>query len=130
VEDSSLTHLSSAVAATHLASPGVPPAAPAAGSAAGVTTAASVTPLSLDLERSLDQMLWGAATRPGSSWPAPWMQGLEFSASPGLWWGLVQHQGGPCGVLAAIQGHLMAVLLEQVGGGGGRSGWRRRGKGG
>ena len=35
-------------------------------------------------------------------WPS-WKQGFFFSDKPGLSFGLVQRQGGPCGLLAALQ---------------------------
>ena len=49
------------------------------------------------------QLLFGKAG--GSSqlpWPA-WKQGFFFCTRPGLSFGLVQQQGGPCGLLAAVQ---------------------------
>ena len=49
------------------------------------------------------QLLFG---RQGSGsqlpWPA-WKQGFFFCCRPGLSFGLVQQQGGPCGLLAAMQ---------------------------
>ena len=54
--------------------------------------------------QAMQQLLW--ASPPGGQqtlqWPA-WKQGFFFSKHPGLQWGLVQRQGGPCGVLAAVQ---------------------------
>ena len=49
------------------------------------------------------QLLFGK--QGGSSqlpWPA-WKQGFFFCTRPGLSFGLVQQQGGPCGLLAAMQ---------------------------
>ena len=54
--------------------------------------------------QAMQQLLW--ASPPGGQqtlqWPA-WKQGFFFCKHPGLQWGLVQRQGGPCGVLAAVQ---------------------------
>ncbi|KAK9740847.1 hypothetical protein RND81_03G065200 [Saponaria officinalis] len=38
-------------------------------------------------------------------------QGIRFSSDPETSMGLVQHEGGPCGVLAAIQGFVLKYLL-------------------
>lgn len=38
-------------------------------------------------------------------------QGIRFSLDPETSMGLVQHEGGPCGVLAAIQGFVLKYLL-------------------
>ncbi|KAK6131509.1 hypothetical protein DH2020_034749 [Rehmannia glutinosa] len=38
-------------------------------------------------------------------------QGIRFSADPETSMGLVQHEGGPCGVLAAIQAFVLKYLL-------------------
>ncbi|EPS67368.1 hypothetical protein M569_07408, partial [Genlisea aurea] len=38
-------------------------------------------------------------------------QGIRFSDDPGTSMGLVQHEGGPCGVLAAIQAFVLKHLL-------------------
>eukprot|EP01050_Picozoa_sp_SAG11_P024633 SAG11_NODE_5309_length_1600_cov_1.459027_1_plen_319_part_10 len=40
-----------------------------------------------------------------------WMQGIEWN--PALWYGLWQHKGGPCGVIAALQASLIAVLQRR-----------------
>lgn len=53
-----------------------------------------------DAARSLDSLLWGGQRAA----PPSWQQGFFFSQQPGLKYGLVQLQGGPCGVLAAVQG--------------------------
>ena len=46
--------------------------------------------------------------------PLSWKQGFFFSNKSGLQFGLVQNQGGPCGVLAAVQAHILAALWEEV----------------
>lgn len=38
-------------------------------------------------------------------------QGIRFSPDPETSMGLVQHEGGPCGVLAAIQAFVLKILL-------------------
>ncbi|KAG9153122.1 hypothetical protein Leryth_012381 [Lithospermum erythrorhizon] len=45
-------------------------------------------------------------------------QGIRFSPDPDTSMGLVQHEGGPCGVLAAIQAFVLKYLLfptEEIG---------------
>jgi hypothetical protein len=61
--------------------------------------------------RRLWVALWGEGGGPPAS--GGWQQGLFFAATPprGLEWGLVQVSGGPCGLLAALQGELLAHLL-------------------
>jgi hypothetical protein len=40
------------------------------------------------------------------------VQGLVFNSTvPGLQFGLVQFEGGPCGILAAVQAHVLAALM-------------------
>ncbi|CAD7697562.1 unnamed protein product [Ostreobium quekettii] len=56
-------------------------------------------------------ILWG----PGGHPPCTWKQGFFFSSTPGLGFGLVQSQGGPCGALAAVQGHILATCYNQNG---------------
>ncbi|CAA0810010.1 ubiquitin interaction motif-containing protein [Striga hermonthica] len=41
-------------------------------------------------------------------------QGIRFSDDPETSMGLVQHEGGPCGVLAAIQGFVLKDLLYSL----------------
>ncbi len=41
---------------------------------------------------------------------SPLTQGFFFSRKLGLQFGLVQREGGPCGVLAAVQAHVLANL--------------------
>ena len=50
-------------------------------------------------------LLFGATNR---SFPNGWMgQSFEFNKQPKLRFGLVQHKGSPCGVLAAVQAHII-----------------------
>lgn len=60
--------------------------------------------------RQLTTLLWG----PQGSPPASWKHGFVFNSTPGLEWGLVQLAGGPCGVLAAVQGYILTQLMDQV----------------
>uniref|UniRef100_K3X280 Myb-like domain-containing protein n=1 Tax=Globisporangium ultimum (strain ATCC 200006 / CBS 805.95 / DAOM BR144) TaxID=431595 RepID=K3X280_GLOUD len=41
-------------------------------------------------------------------------QGLFYTDVPNLRYGLVQHEGGPCGVLAVVQAYVLRFLLEQA----------------
>ncbi|GMH36080.1 hypothetical protein BSKO_03948 [Bryopsis sp. KO-2023] len=59
--------------------------------------------ISVDLAQSMHKLLWGSQCRPSDTWK----QGFYFNDRPGLSFGLVQRQGGPCGVLAAVQGHIL-----------------------
>lgn len=52
----------------------------------------------------------------GGRQPASWIQGFFFSQQHGLEYGLVQREGGPCGVLAAVQAHLLKQLVGKTGG--------------
>lgn len=41
-------------------------------------------------------------------------QGFVFSTVRDLQYGLVQHQGGPCGILAVVQGYVLRFLLQHA----------------
>ncbi|KAH9415315.1 hypothetical protein DERP_006409 [Dermatophagoides pteronyssinus] len=60
---------------------------------------------------NLKRILIGNATMPiGPEWLH---QYFEFdSINPQLWYGLIQHKGGPCGVLASIQAFLFAEFFH------------------
>lgn len=58
----------------------------------------------------MHSLLWGPGCRPSSTWK----QGFFFSQVEGLQFGLVQIQGGPCGVLAAVQAHLLGEIGSNV----------------
>lgn len=60
--------------------------------------------------RAIQQQLWGTQGGP----PPSWKQGFFFNTKPRLGFGLVQVQGGPCGVLAAVQAHILAALKLAV----------------
>ncbi len=63
-------------------------------------------PFSLELATSLKVLLFGSAAR---SFSPGWM-GQAFSFSPSVRFGFRQVRGGPCGVLAAVQAHLVRAL--------------------
>ncbi|CAG9466873.1 unnamed protein product [Pedinophyceae sp. YPF-701] len=50
-----------------------------------------------------------------SSFPDAWIQGFFFNSAPRLSWGLVQKDGGPCGVIAAVQAHMLAFVCRKRG---------------
>lgn len=58
----------------------------------------------------MHSLLWGSGCRPSSTWK----QGFFFSQAEGLQFGLVQQQGGPCGVFAAVQAHLLGEIRSNV----------------
>lgn len=41
-------------------------------------------------------------------------QGFSFSNAKNLRYGLVQVEGGPCGVLAVVQAYVIRFLFDQV----------------
>lgn len=69
-------------------------------------------PVPQDTLRAITELLWGSSGQP----PPSWHQGLFFNSKPSLLFGLVQLQGGPCGVLAAVQAHVLAALYRNGGG--------------
>ncbi|KAG7382587.1 hypothetical protein PHYPSEUDO_004728 [Phytophthora pseudosyringae] len=59
---------------------------------------------------AVQQLLFGAGKKTFSShWEE---QGFVFSTVHDLQYGLVQHQGGPCGILAVVQGYVVRFLLQ------------------
>lgn len=85
--------------------------APAAtrSSAGGPRAAPSFQPLDISTQRGLARLLFG---RSQGQAPKSWKQGLYFDRTPGCGYGLVQREGGPCGVLASIQAFLLANLHD------------------
>lgn len=61
-----------------------------------------------DTLRAINELLWGTSAHP----PPSWHQGFFFNSKPSLLFGLVQAQGGPCGVLAGVQAHILAALYS------------------
>ncbi|KAL3131825.1 hypothetical protein ABBQ38_007539 [Trebouxia sp. C0009 RCD-2024] len=73
----------------------------------------SMRPIKHSEMSGIRQLLFGKAGG-GSQLPwLAWKQGFFFSSRPGLAFGLVQQQGGPCGLLAAVQAHVMAAIMSQ-----------------
>ncbi|VVA31746.1 PREDICTED: FAM188A [Prunus dulcis] len=66
--------------------------------------------LSEEDAKQLFSMVFGAEVTKGIL--AQWSnQGIRFSPDPETSMGLVQHEGGPCGVLAAIQAFVLKYLI-------------------
>lgn len=66
--------------------------------------------LSVDDANQLFSMVFGSNV--SKEILAQWTnQGIRFSPDPETSMGLVQHEGGPCGVLAALQGFVLKYLL-------------------
>lgn len=66
--------------------------------------------LSFDEANQLFSMVFGSSV--SKEILAQWTnQGIRFSPDPETSMGLVQHEGGPCGVLAALQGFVLKYLL-------------------
>jgi len=80
-------------------------AKPPVGSVAGLKG----EPISPELAIELKQLLFGNANR---DFPVGWKgQAFEFNDRPMLKFGLVQHRGGPCGILAAVQAFILRFLV-------------------
>lgn len=61
---------------------------------------------------AVQRLLFGSSKNLfGSHWNE---QGFVFSTVRDLQYGLVQHQGGPCGVLAVVQGYVLRFLLLEA----------------
>jgi len=75
------------------------------GSGGGAGVADSLDPATA---RQARQLLFGCR---GGTPPDSWKQGFFFTDTAGLEFGLHQDQGGPCGVLAAVQAHILLDLL-------------------
>ncbi|CAL1361779.1 unnamed protein product [Linum trigynum] len=66
--------------------------------------------LSMEEANQLFSMVFGAGVSKGIL--AQWSnQGIRFSSDPETSMGLVQHEGGPCGVLATIQAFVLKYIL-------------------
>nr|XP_019530017.2 ubiquitin carboxyl-terminal hydrolase MINDY-3 homolog [Aedes albopictus] len=75
------------------------------------TTTSTVSRQQLEGElRDIRQLLWGPVIRPEVF--RRWSQGFDFSAyEPSA---LVQHDGGPCCVIAPVQAYLLKILLMET----------------
>ncbi|KAJ3162616.1 hypothetical protein HDU88_006649 [Geranomyces variabilis] len=80
------------------------------------STNASAVPA--DEAQDLHSLIWGSQ-KPTSAWLTA---RLERNTAPGLGYGLMQHKGGPCGLLAALQARLLMCLLRDAGP---KDGWAR-----
>ncbi|KAJ3176409.1 hypothetical protein HDU87_005278 [Geranomyces variabilis] len=74
--------------------------------------------LPTDEAQYLHTLIWGSQ-KPTSAWLTA---RLERNTAPGLGYGLMQHKGGPCGLLAALQARLLMCLLRDAGP---KDGWVR-----
>ena len=70
------------------------------------------SPLSLETARQLKLLMFGEPGEHNHQFSPGWLgQAFLFNTHRDLSFGLVQHKGGPCGVLAAVQARLVKVLL-------------------
>ena len=70
-------------------------------------------PPAIDVDISAARALKASLLGPNRHSPPPsWVQGFYFSDNPKLAFGLVQRDGGPCGVLAAVQAATLDALME------------------
>lgn len=81
------------------------------GTSTTTTTTSTVSRQQLEGElRDIRQLLWGPVIRPEVF--RRWSQGFDFSAyEPSA---LVQHDGGPCCVIAPVQAYLLKILLMET----------------
>ena len=62
-----------------------------------------------DIAKELKQITFGSSTQ---CFNKEWQeQGFIFNEHPKLSYGLIQHKGGPCGLLASVQGYILKYLL-------------------
>ncbi len=90
--------------------PDTPPRDACVGAA---SASAKAHPLEFGASLALTRLLLG----PGRASPPPsWRQGLFFapSSGAGVPYGLVQREGGPCGVIAAAQAFLIDALIDRL----------------
>ena len=80
---------------------------------ARVSTSHGGVKLSTSDAASLKDLLFA---KQGGRQPASWIQGFFFSQEHELEYGLVQREGGPCGILAAVQAHVLKQLVGKTGG--------------
>jgi hypothetical protein len=78
----------------------------AGGAAGGVMKG---VPLSYEEGRECRAMVLGKADYQDS-----WRQGFYWTQEPSLRYGLWQEQGGPCGVLAAVQSYVLVQLIYRM----------------
>lgn len=68
------------------------------------------TPITEPVAISLRQLLYSVDKKVLPAFHKSWYQGFFFSDVPGLGYGLVQPEGGPCGALAAVQAFTLRHL--------------------
>ena len=73
-------------------------------------TAKVATNLSFEEARDLQALVLGR----GGTFQPSWQQGLYWTAEEELKFGLWQDQGGPCGVIAAVQAFVLQKLLYEM----------------
>lgn len=62
-----------------------------------------------DIAKELKQITFGSSTQ---CFNKEWQeQGFIFNEHPKVSYGLIQHKGGPCGLLASVQGYILKYLL-------------------
>ena len=62
-----------------------------------------------DIAKELKQITFGSSMQ---CFNKEWQeQGFIFNEHPKLSYGLIQHKGGPCGLLASVQGYILKYLL-------------------
>lgn len=62
-----------------------------------------------DIAIQLKRIIFGSSTQ---CFNKEWQeQGFIFNEYPKLSYGLIQHKGGPCGLLASVQGYILKYLL-------------------
>eukprot|EP00051_Salpingoeca_urceolata_P013552 m.170361 g.170361 ORF g.170361 m.170361 type:complete len:476 (-) comp17826_c0_seq5:118-1545(-) len=94
----------------------------AAGSAASSDSSTS-TPVPESVTKALETVVWGSFDDMPAEVLDRWLQGFTFSADEPT--ALVQRQGGPCGVLAPVQGFLLRFVLFPNGVGPVQADWRQ-----
>ncbi|XP_058036206.1 probable ubiquitin carboxyl-terminal hydrolase MINDY-4 isoform X2 [Ahaetulla prasina] len=66
-------------------------------------------PIDFNLAKDLKTLLFGSSL---GCFNEEWkMQSFTFNENPELKYGIVQNKGGPCGVLAAVQAHVLQHLI-------------------
>ena len=70
------------------------------------------SPMSMETARHMKLLMFGEPGEHNHQFSPGWIgQAFMFNTHRDLSFGLVQHKGGPCGVLAAVQARLVKVLL-------------------
>jgi len=69
------------------------------------------TPIDMNDARLMRELTFGAKGNEMGEFGDNWRQPFHFHTAPGLEYGLWQEKGGPCGMIAAVQAHLLKHLL-------------------